>query len=175
MNYHAHLTVFGADEYTPHGWKKTDIILEKDNRTQIDTMLTKHYQLGKKGIHTIQDIIEDAPTSNQLKVTRLKIEQDSDFFLPVTKETYLEIHMLCEGEKKPKGEWVRSRNPKSLSPEGVPRYFFNMRLYEGNGRGVKSLANLIQVDLFEQGFDYLEFKVEQVVFDSNREMDSWWA
>lgn len=138
-------------------------------------MLTKHYQLGKKGINTIQDIIEDAPNSAQLKVTRLKIEQDSDFFLQVTKENYLEIHMLCEGRRSPGGPWVRSRNPKSLAPDGTPRYFFNMRIYDSNGLSVRSAANQVQMMLIIQGFDFLEFKVEQVVFDSNREMDSWWA
>lgn len=173
MDLHAHVTLPQGITANRPGWKKTDIILEKGERSQIDTMMTRHYRIGQR-IQTFQDIIDDATWAfNGIRIERLKIEQDSDFFLPINKENYLEIHMLVpEGTPELRG-WVMSRNPRSIV-NGERRFFMNKRIYNSK-RSVEEQARIINRKICDLGLRYFEFKVEQVVFDSNRAVDGWWA
>lgn len=170
MDYHVHLTV-KSEAVAPKGWKKTDIILE-GSRVQEDVMLTKHYRLGHKGILTLQDIQNDIISlPKTLDITRVKIEQDSGFHLPITDENYVEIHVKFQEVLLLPDCWVRSRNPRDLSPEGVPRYFFNRRIRQGTC--VEAIVEEAKKDI--DFTNVIEMKVEQVIYDSNRESDRWWA
>lgn len=161
-HYHAHITV-PDNAVVPKGWKKTDIFLEGE-KTQHDVMLTKHY-LTK--VYGANEVLSDISNLGRDDILRIKIEQENDFFLPVNETTYAEIHMLCPTGVTPNGEdWVRSRNPKK---EGA--YFYNKRIYSA-----PSMEEVIAETVIEQAeVDWVELKIEQVVFDSNRERDRWWA
>jgi hypothetical protein len=168
--YHAHITVHNLGEI-PHGWKSTTIVLEGE-RVQQDIMLTKHYCVGRRGIETPADILADINLLPLNNVLRVKVEQDDGFTLPITPENYVEIHMLCGDGIIPIGEgWVKSRNPRSIK-NGIPVYFYNKRVYDSNLSVEEFKASLAS----EQAtVSYLECKVEQVIYDSNRAHDAWWA
>lgn len=169
-HYHVHVTV-PNNTIVPKGWKKTSILLEGD-REQQDLMFTRHYVVEHAAVskvlnNVLKDILENAACFGSSGVQRIKIEQEDDFFLPVNETTYAEIHMLCPDGVIPKGEgWVRSRNPKK---EGA--YFYNKRIYSA-----PSMEEVITETAIEQvEVSWMDLKIEQVVFDSNRERDRWWA
>lgn len=165
MNYHAHLTV-PDNTVVPKGWKRTDIILEGD-RVQQDVMLTKHYQLGARGIENVNSIIGDVVSLDLKDLLRIKIEQDDGFTLPISEDNYAEIHMLCPVGVIPNGEgWVMSKNPRR---EGA--HFFNRRIYSA-----PSMEEVIAETVIEQAkVPWIDLKIEQAIFDSNRNHDKWWA
>jgi hypothetical protein len=168
--YHAHITVHNLGEIPP-GWKSTTIVLEGE-RVQQDIMLTKHYCVGRRGIETLEDILADINQLPHAGVLRIKVEQDDGFTLPINSDNYVEIHMLCgDGVIPVGGGWVRSRNPRSIR-NGAPVYFFNKRVYDSSLTVEEFKASLAS----EQAtVPYLECKVEQVIYDSNRAHDAWWA
>ena len=169
-HYHAHLTV-PPDTPVLKSWKSTTIVLE-GGRVQTDIMLTKHYQVGRKGITSIDDIKSDIASLPLGNIIRVKIEQDSDFTLPITPENYMEVHMLCPTGEQPVGEgWVRSSNPRKNTPDG-PVYFFNKRVYNFP-LTAKEFSDYVIAE--QATVAYEECKIEQVIYDSNREHDSWWA
>lgn len=170
MNYHAHITV-PVETTVPRGWKSTTILLE-GSKVQTDIMLTKHYQIGCKGITSVDDIKTDISSLQLEGIIRVKIEQDSDFTLPVTPDNYMEIHMLCPSGVEPVGDgWVKSSNPRKNTPTG-PVYFYNKRVYTCEW-GAKLFTQIMLG--IQAVVPYIECKIEQVIYDSNREHDSWWA
>lgn len=170
MNYHAHITV-PVETTVPRGWKSTTILLE-GSKVQTDIMLTKHYQIGCKGITSVDDIKTDISSLQLEGIIRVKIEQDSDFTLPVTPDNYMEIHMLCPMGVVPNGSgWVRSSNPRKNTPDG-PVYFFNKRVYNFP-LTAKEFSDYVIAE--QATVAYEECKIEQVIYDFNREHDSWWA
>ena len=102
---------------------------------------------------------------------RIKVEQDSDFTYLISEYRYVEVHLKCPEGVIPPGEWVRSRNPRDIDSDGKPRYFFNRRYYEGSS--VENVVKTLKQELAET--QYAEMKVEQILLDTNREMDRWWA
>lgn len=170
MNFHAHVTV-QPNTPIPRGWKSTTIVLEGD-RIQHDIMITRHYCIGKHGIETLGDIINDITMLPWEDVIRVKIEQDSNFTLPITPENYVEVHMLCPAGVEPAGDgWVKSRNPRTVINR-APVYFYNKRVYDSI-LSVEQFKGSLALE--QANIPYTECKVEQVVYDSNREHDSWWA
>lgn len=169
--YHVHVTAL-PNTPTPRGWKSTTIVLEGGNRIQQDIMLTKHYCTGKHGVESVSDIINDASMLPWENMIRIKVEQDNNFTLPITPDHYVEVHMLCPIGIEPVGEgWVKSRNPRTLI-DGKPVYFYNRRVYNSSLTVEQFKVGLT---LEQTNVPYLECKVEQVVYDSYREHDSWWA
>lgn len=174
MDLHAHITVPFTLPHIPHGWKATDIVLENETRTQVDMMYTKHYRIGVRGIQNFQDIIDDAKdVFRHWAIKRLKVEQDSEFFLPVNKENYLEIHMLVPDGIPILEGWVKSRNPKSIV-NGQRRFFMNKRVYASKLMADEAAHN-IRKKVIAAKIPFIEFKAEQIIFDSNRALDGWWA
>jgi hypothetical protein len=168
-NYHVHLTV-PPDAPVPKGWKRTTILLE-GAKVQTDLMLTKHYVAGRKNVSSVEDIKADIASLHLDGIIRVKIEQDDAFTLPITPTNYMEIHMLCPDGVVPKGSgWVKSSNPRKNTPQG-PVYFFNKRVYNSP----LTAEEFSNATLEEQDVSYTECKIEQVIYDSNREHDSWWA
>jgi hypothetical protein len=169
MKFHIHLTVSKIDT-VPLGWKETVILLEKDSKQQLDIMLTKHYKFGYKNINSLEDIKLDINKLNLSNLLRIKIEQDEGFYLPITQDNYVEVHVLCPEEVTLDSSWVRSKNPKKQI-EGKKHYFLNKRIY--SGESINSVKKLILQEL--SGINYSDIKLEQVVFDSNFNHDSWWS
>lgn len=169
MKFHVHLTLKQIN-HVPSGWKQTTILLERDSRQQLDIMLTKHYKFGYKGINTLEDIKLDISKLNIDNLLRIKIEQDEGFYLPVTKDNYIEVHVLCPEETTLDSSWVRSKNPKKQL-EGKKYYFLNKRVYFGDS--VDSIKESIIKEL--SSINYTELKLEQIIFDSNFDHDSWWT
>lgn len=170
--YHTHLTVSNITEI-PKGWKKTVILLENDQQSQTDIMLTKHYKLGCKDIYTVPDILRDISQTAILlgsNLIRAKVEQDNNFHLPISENNYVEIHMLCPIDTELDSSWVRSRNPKNES-DGIKNHFLNKRIY--SGKCVEQVVTEVVSSLGNT--KYSEFKVEQVIYDSNAPHDKWWA
>lgn len=133
-------------------------------------MFTKHYVIDKKGIGSIQDILDDIESVYSIGKTRVKIEQDDEFFLLIDEKYYMEVHLLCPEGVTPPGDWVRSKNPRSLR-DGVPQFFFNRRIYFGGT--MQEEIEKLNKEL--KGVPYSELKIEQAIYDSNREHDLWWA
>jgi hypothetical protein len=155
-NYHVHLTV-PPDAPIPKGWKRTTILLE-GAKVQTD-------------VSSVEDIKADIASLHLDGIVRVKIEQDDAFTLPITPTNYMEIHMLCPTGVVPKGDgWVKSSNPRKNTPQG-PVYFYNKRVYNSP----LTAEEFSNATLEEQDVSYTECKIEQVIYDSNREHDSWWA
>ena len=169
-DYHAHITVKQI-ETVPKGWKRTDIVLENITTKQHDVMLTKHYRLGVKGINSVNDIMKDITQHTAVfDIIRIKLEQDSNFTLPVTLSNYVEVHAKCNNDTFINNtNWVRSTNPKSISC-GVSQFFFTKRFYSGN---IIDIQHAISNEL--SSMSVLDLKIEQVIYDSNRDHDAWWA
>lgn len=169
MYYHAHITLQHSIT-APKGWKETRIILD-GSKTQEDFMMTKHYVIGHKGIRSVDDVMADIDLAfSNIDVARIKIEQTSDFTLPITSENYVEVHLKCIGETSLSAAWVRSRNPSEII-DGSPAFFYNRRIYAGKSH--ESVFDQIESEL--KGVAFIEKKIEQVVYDSNTSHDAWWA
>lgn len=165
VHYHAHITL-DAPVAPPKGWKATEIHLSNEERNQVDFMLTRHAVSARTGINLINEIIALVPQLEGIK--RIKIEQDNKFFKPITTYNYLECHMLLPADTRPAtGGWVKSKNPKYKDGST----FYNKRLYEGSSmeEEIHSILN------YEIATPYLDIKFEQVIYDSNRGVDEWWA
>ena len=105
VHYHAHITL-DAPVAPPKGWKATEIHLSNEDRNQVDFMLTRHVVSERTGINFINEIITLVP-----RLEGIKIEQDDNFFKPITVYNYLECHMLLPAGVKPAtGGWVKSKN-----------------------------------------------------------------
>lgn len=171
--YHAHITVSSITN-VPKGWKQTDIVLENTNKTQHDCMLTKHYKIGAHGITSVNDIITDVSNQSQLltvPVIRVKLEQDSNFTIPISDINYIEVHARCYGiNAVTNTKWVRSTNPNKLHKNGTPLFFYTRRFYSGE---INDVYSQVSTELYHIKTD--EVKFEQVIFDSNVSHDSWWT
>jgi hypothetical protein len=122
-------------------------------------------------VSSVEDIKADIASLHLDGIIRVKIEQDDAFTLPITPTNYMEIHMLCPIGVIPNGGgWVKSSNPRKNTPQG-PVYFFNKRVYDSP----LTAEEFSDATLNEQDVPYIECKIEQVIYDSNREHDSWWA
>lgn len=178
MIYHAHFTLDpdrrNVVSILPKGFKKTDIILENDIQTQTDEMITRHFKLGKDGFKTINDIlIYCDKISKDLSCIRYKLEMTDGTFYPITDKNYMEIHCkVKENVSLNFVDWVRSKNPKNLNITGDYEYFWNKRIRESKYTFLE-LKEIIKKELSD--INYTELKFEQVVYDSNSEVDNWWA
>ena len=178
-DYHVHVTLTRDIPKAPSGWKKTNIVLlGRARELSEDIMLTKHYRLGHS-VHTIQDILEDAYSlmegdllAGQVppnELHRIKIEQTSGFSIPVCQKNYVEIHMLLPEGVEPKTKyWHKSYNPKRIV-DGVKQYFYTCRKYKGES--VHSIAAEVQLENIE--LPALDFRVEQLVYDSSRDTNTF--
>jgi len=169
--YHAHLTFPSSIEVLPRGWKRTEIVL-LGNREQTDIMLTKHYMCGRNDMNIDKIYDELKQISKQYGAIRIKLEKDNNFER-ITEENYLECHCKVKGDTTFDMTWVRSRNPKDVV-DGQEIYFYNKRVRKGDF--IFEMSRISDEILRCTGPEGAEdVKFEQVVFDSNRQHDDWWA
>lgn len=160
---HAHLTLKDLSLPTPKGWKRTEILLTNGSREDHDVMLTRHF---KSDLTKVMEEIAKIRGVERVKIERTRTWQEVD------REHYAEFHVkVPEGATAPTASgWARSRNPRDRGNDGRLRYFFNKRVYSGK---MEEIIEEVKRELY--GIDYVELKIEQNIFDSNRSHDAWWA
>lgn len=168
IDFHAHVTLSEMPGYIK-GWKTTVIKLTALDTSQTDYMLTKHYRLGVKGFNTVDDIIADIKlVENKHNALRVKLEQDSGFTMPASNNNYVEVHVNCSGaDLITDPTWARSSNAFADEPNA---FFLTKRFYSGN---VDSIKQLVETELSTVVVN--EIKIEQIIMDSNKQHDAWWA
>lgn len=185
-HYHTHLTINNSSNQSiiPKGFKQTTIILEHGNIQQQDIMITKHYAIGYKNINSVDDIkkdIQETIKRYNLDVIRIKIEKDitnikNDVEYPITNNNYLEIHCKISNKNLNhydillENKFVRSKNPNSKQENEI-YYFWNKRMYSSSD----IFSNIDYVKKFFDTIEYKELKIEQIILDTNHNIDSWWA
>lgn len=168
MKLHCHITLPRAQK-PPRGWKKTEIVLANSSMTQTDYMVTKHFAVGRGKFKSLQDITDYCvKTCASLGGIRVKLEQESDFHLPITDSNYVELHLKVNGEAHLGAGWANSMNPNE-QVTGQER-FYSKRIRSGS-----SVYTVVQTERAKLKVPYVELKVEHVIYDSNPELDSWWA
>lgn len=153
------------------GAKCTTIDLHRDTQSQRDRMLTK-YQAGIK-----TDLMLDCVAKLQaagFKVVRYKLEQMSRhiacvMFMDLSKEHYGEVHIKTPASAP---EIDTGFFRVSSNAEEVDYRFYNARLYSAED---KLRFNEAYGMLLESGIEMKSYHVEQVIVDSNLNLDAWWA
>lgn len=174
---HFHLTL--ADVNTEElmaaakliGAKCTTIDLHRDTQSQRDRMLTK-YQGGVDTTLMLDCVAK--LTAAGFKVVRFKLEQmfknvEDIMFMDLSKEYYGEVHIKTPASVP---EIDTGFFRISSNAEEVDYRFYNARLYseEDKLRFNKAYAMLLESEVEIKGYH-----VEQVVVDSNLNLDAWWA
>lgn len=153
------------------GAKCTTIDLHRDTQSQRDRMLTKY----QSGIDTAL-MLECVSKLEQAgyKVVRYKLEQMFKhmacvLFMDVNKEHYGEVHIKTPASA-PEVDTGFFRI--SSNAEEVEHRFYNARIYsnEDKLRFKEAYAKLL-----DNGVTVLGKHIEQVVVDSNYNLDAWWA
>lgn len=153
------------------GAKCTTIDLHRDTQSQRDRMLTKY----QAGIET--DLMLDCVAKLQaagFKVVRYKLEQmfrhiACVMFMDLSKEHYGEVHIKTP-VSAPEIDTGFFR--VSSNAEEVDYRFYNARLYCAED---KLRFNEAYGMLLESGIEMKSYHVEQVIVDSNLNLDAWWA
>ena len=188
-HFHAHITVRNDTEdpyFPPKGWKTTIIILNKADRSQRDAMITRHFMLGSEKTPDMLSIMAEldkasqSMTANGYEVLRSKLEHESLPTLPPSAETYREAHIKIRKPLStkllPLGEFVQSRNAMETS-DTHEVVFLNARWYAGTVDAVDAYVD-VAVKLFQEmnpDAEVLDVKKETTVFDTNLNLDKWWA
>jgi hypothetical protein len=185
--FHAHITIETTEVgfRPPKGWKTTIIILNKDNRIQQDIMVTRHFVVNSP-IRTLKSIQEELSLATDIlqedghKILRVKLEHESLPTVYPSESFYRECHIKI---KKPIDialitipGFVQSKNPmiQDLLTETV---FLNARYYSGSIEEIDKSINCAygQISELNPNCKILEVKIESTVYDSNLELDKWWA
>lgn len=153
------------------GAKCTTIDLHRDMQSQRDRMLTKY----QAGIET--DLMLDCVAKLQdagFKVVRYKLEQMFKhiacvMFMDLSKEHYGEVHIKTPASAP---EIDTGFFRISSNAEEVDYRFYNARLYSAED---KLRFNEAYGMLLLNGIEMKSYHVEQVVVDSNLNLDAWWA
>lgn len=153
------------------GAKCTTIDLHRETQSQRDRMLTKY----QAGIET--DLMLDCVAKLQdagFKVVRYKLEQmyrhvACVMFMDLTNEHYGEVHIKTPANAP---EVNTGFFRISSNAEEVDYRFYNARLYCAED---KLRFNEAYAMLLESGVEMKSYHVEQVVVDSNYNLDAWWA
>lgn len=153
------------------GAKCTTIDLVKDSFSQRDRMLTK-YQKGIDKSLMLECVskLKDAG----FNVVRYKLERmyrdiDDIRHISPSKENYGEVHLKTSSSDPEidTGFFRLSSNVDNLDYR-----FYNARLYTEEDKVKFGAAYNI---LLQKGVTVLGYHIEQVVIDSNLNLDSWWA
>lgn len=186
--FHAHITIQhdGKDFQIPKGWKSTIILLSRNDKQQVDEMITRHFFLGSHRNPDIESIRNDLNQAKELlesggcQVLRVKLEHEDLPTLPPSASTYRECHVKYQA---PLGTTlshpdalVASSNPMAVHRDYEIR-FLNARFYEGSVEEVDAKIQYYVNNLVKENpqIKILEVKRETTVMDSNHELDSWWA
>lgn len=160
--------------------------------SQKDCMFTKYYNISHE---TAVDLIIDDLNgfakdliNSGYAVMRIKLEHEGMPTLPnFNKENYREVHVKMQIPKEEYDEkmkvlkesstrfgYVPSRNP-SAREEDVVHQFINLRYYEGTLGSVDAKVASLSDFLKNNGIEVEEIKKETTVFDTNHDLDKWWA
>ena len=187
--FHAHITVRESTARTwivPKGWKTTIIVLNRENRSQKDLMITRHFMLGSEKTPDMVSIMDEMELATQdmsaqgYDILRAKLEHESLPTLAPAHDTYREAHVKIQ---VPTGvllqtvpDYVMSSNPMVSYPE-YKVLFLNARYYEGTTEEVDRHVDY-SVAMIKQAnpqCTVMEVKKETTVFDTNHNLDKWWA
>lgn len=186
--FHAHITFVSNNDdiQCPKGWKSTIIVLNKDNREQRDVMITRHFMLGSAKNPTFASIHKDCDLAKvQLgvagyTVVRVKIEHEDLPTLPPSDRHYRECHIKIRKPVTynivPVEGFVESRNAMEVT-DTHSVVFMNARYYRGTVSFVdwKTDTLVQQFKDLNPTCEVLEVKKESTVFDTNLNLDKWWA
>jgi hypothetical protein len=190
-NFHAHITLNTSQVgfAVPCGWKTTIILLNKGDREQKDTMITKHFRTDTEKTKNVEAIMEvlrntalELAQDVNIQVVRVKLEHESLPTLNITEHSYREAHIKIQ---VPYGKdvntnqltnYVRSRNPMAVTPDGLIT-FLNVRFYAGTVSDVDQQINddVILLQKCNPHIKVLEVKIESAIYDTNLLLDRWWA
>lgn len=153
------------------GAKCTTIDLHRDTQSQRDRMLTK-YQ-GDIDTGLMMECVSKLQDAG-FKVIRYKLERMFKhvacvMFMDLSKEHYGEVHIKTPASA-PEVDTGFFRI--SSNAEEVDYRFYNARLYCAKD---KLRFNNAYGMLLESGVEMKGYHVEQVVVDSNLNLDAWWA
>lgn len=153
------------------GAKCTTIDLHRDSQSQRDRMLTK-YQ-ADIGTDLMMDCVAKLQTAG-FTVVRYKLEQMFKhmacvLFMDLSKEHYGEVHIKTPANAP---EIETGFFQISSNAEEVDYRFYNARLYcnEDKLKFEEAYDKLLRNNVEIKGYH-----VEQVVVDSNLNLDAWWA
>jgi len=153
------------------GAKCTTIDLHRDTQSQRDRMLTKYQQ----GVDTrlMLECVAKLQSAG-FKVVRYKLEQmfrhmACVMYMDLSEEHYGEVHIKTPASA-PEVDTGFFRI--SSNAEEVDYRFYNARLYSAEDKLKFSEA---YGKLLNSGVEIKSYHVEQVVVDSNLNLDSWWA
>lgn len=186
--FHAHLTILTdkPNFECPKGWKVTIILLRKGDVEQQDIMITKHFVKGTpKTPKTLSIYVDCERAKLELeyaghKVIRTKIEHESLPTFAPSEAHYRECHVKI---KKPVGTkliavpgFVESNNPMEVT-DTHSTVFLNARFYSGSVNEVDETVDSMidQVRKLNPLCTILEAKKESAIYDSNLNLDKWWA
>lgn len=169
-----------------------------------ECMVTNHFVTGYRGFENVDQIIahmkQVAANINKLidvDVVRIKVEHElfhpksapSQINQSLYHYNYTECHIktLIKSSDKNKltgiatnSGWKLSSNPFSVSSRGIVQ-FINKRFHPNDYKGVdmlkliKNSVDQMANRLCITGYDILECKIETAVYDSNSDLDAWWA
>lgn len=153
------------------GAKCTTIDLHRDTKSQRDRMLTK-YQSDLDTTLMLQCVekLENAG----FNVVRYKLERMFKhvacvLFMDLSKENYGEVHIKTSASD-PEVETNFFRISSNV--EELDYRFYNARLYSAED---KLRFNEAYDMLLNSGVQIKGYHIEQVVVDSNLNLDAWWA
>lgn len=186
--FHAHITIEGYNDgfICPKGWKNTIITLNKNNREQRDIMITRHFLHGSNKNPDFKSIEQDCNDAklelenNGSIVTRIKLEHESLPTVDPTINNYRECHVKI---KKPLNinlvlidNFVESSNPME-SHIDYSIVFINARYYSGtvDDIDIKIDNQINEFKILNPLCEVIEVKKESTIFDTNLELDRWWA
>ena len=188
-NFHAHITVRvddGKEVVPPAGWKTTIIVLNKDDRQQKDVMITRHFKTGTDKTPDVSNIVTSVEMAVYVlecrgyEVIRGKLEHESLPTFAPSVEHYREAHVKV---KVPNGVtlntipgYVQSRNPM-VTHDDYQVVFLNSRYYDASVRLVDHDVDqcVAEIQRINPDCEIVEVKKETTVFDSNHDLDKWWA
>ena len=185
---HAHITI--ADDSTtficPKGWKIAIIVLNNQIKTQKDVIITRHFGIGSTKTPTMNDIYDSVKYAiielkeQGINILRAKLEHETLPSLEPCKEHYRECHLKF---KHPKNEplitipgYVASRNiMEEIDTHSIA--FLSARYYAGSLILVDTAIDIASetIKILNPKAELLSVHKESIVFDTNPEMDNWWA
>lgn len=188
MKYHIHVSSI-VDTIQP-GWKQTNIVLEKDDKSQHDKMFTKTYTSNSTSIDVdIANIIckywNTYPSNTRFKIELLnhpnfvnsynnKIYREVHMKLSIKKSSFYKVKEILLSKSVSLG-FALSNNPKEVTNEIVTQ-FLNIRFLKGDyitsNINIKNIEDFIKTI---EDVEYREKKDELSIFDTNFTLDSWWA
>lgn len=196
--FHSHITISSKDIKKAEnllkslniGHKITVIELSNfKNKKQEDAMITQHFHTRKwQNYKNIENFLKNLVIifeQHNIKVIRLKIEHEDVDYNP-SDCCYIESHIKVEIPLSQRENFllkvknipelngfVPSRNPNEIKGI-ICHQFLNKRWYDGSYTDLKNDIEKA-TSILNDMCNIKEIKIESAVFDSNTNLDRWWA